>query len=138
MKFSTLFTAGMRRDVRGAARSAVRAVGALALALGCSAALAQTAGGGWNNMFTNLITLGRTGATAVTALAFLVGLVAIGYAGKLLWDKGGERGEDIKMGRIVFTIIGGTILVALGFVASTTVETLGGSASDIGQPISTR
>ncbi len=138
MKFSTLFTAGMQSDVRVTARGAARVVGAAALAMGCSVALAQTAGGGWNNMFTNLITLGRTGATAVTALAFLVGLVAIGYGGKLLWDKGGERGEDIKMGRIVFTIIGGTVLVALGFVASTTVETLGGSASDIGTPISTK
>jgi hypothetical protein len=86
-------------------------------------------------MFANLITIGKTGATAVTALAFLVGLVALAYGGKLLWDKGGERGEDIKMGRIIFTLVGGTVLVALGFIASTTVETMGGSADQIGTGI---
>lgn len=110
---------------------------ALMLLCASATAAAQTTGG-WNTMFTNLIQIGRTGATAVTALSFLAGLVAIAYAGKLLWDKAGDRGDDIKMGRIIFTIVGGTILLALGFVASTTVETLGGSSSDIGAPISTQ
>jgi len=109
----------------------------VALAGAGGAALAQTpgTGSGWNALFANLITIGKTGATAVTALAFLIGLVAIGYGGKLLWDKGGERGEDIKMGRIIFTIVGGTILVALGFIAATTVETMGGSATQIGTEV---
>jgi len=98
-------------------------------------AMAQAADTGWTKMFSNLTTLGKTGATAVTALAFLAGLVAIAYGGKLLWEKGGERGEDIKMGRIVFTILGGTMLVALGFVATTTVETMGGGSTNIGSEI---
>ncbi len=105
--------------------------------LGMSAA-AMAQGAGWERMFTNLTSLGKTGATAVTALAFLAGLVALAYAGKLLWDKGGERGEDIKMGRIVFSIVGGTVMLALSFVAVQTVETLGGQQSDIGTPISTK
>ena len=102
---------------------------------GLAMAQAAGAGSGWERMFANLTTLGKTGATAVTALAFLAGLVAIAYGGKLLWDKGGERGEDIKMGRIVFTILGGTMLVALGFVATTTVETMGGGSTNIGSEI---
>ncbi len=118
---------------------AVRAAAVSTALLGLSAAAsAQAATGGWEKMFANLTSLGKTGATAVTALAFLTGLVAIAYGGKLLWDKGGDRGEDIKMGRIVFTIVGGTVLVALGFIATTTVETMGGQTSDIGTGISVK
>lgn len=119
------------RGFRGAALT-------VALLGASGAVLAQGTGSGWNALFANLITIGKTGATAVTALAFLIGLVAIGYGGKLLWDKGGERGEDIKMGRIIFTIVGGTILVALGFIAATTVETMGGSATQIGTEVKVR
>jgi hypothetical protein len=117
------------------ARNALAAAALLGMS---AAAMAQGTGAGWERMFSNLTSLGKTGATAVTALAFLAGLVALAYGGKLLWDKGGERGEDIKLGRIVFTIVGGTVMIALGFVASQTVETLGGQASDIGSPISTK
>jgi hypothetical protein len=120
------------------ARTARRAVSGLALLGMSAAAMAQGTGTGWERMFSNLTSLGKTGATAVTALAFLAGLVALAYGGKLLWDKGGERGEDIKMGRIVFTIVGGTVMIALGFIATQTVETLGGQQSDIGTPISTK
>lgn len=118
------------------AAGARNALAAAAL-LGMSAA-AMAQGTGWERMFSNLTSLGKTGATAVTALAFLAGLVALAYGGKLLWDKGGERGEDIKMGRIAFTIIGGTVMLALGWVGTQTVETLGGQASDIGSSISTK
>ena len=120
------------------ARAARHALAGAALLGMSAAALAQGTGTGWERMFSNLTSLGKTGATAVTALAFLAGLVALAYGGKLLWDKGGERGEDIKLGRIVFTIVGGTVMIALGFVASQTVETLGGQTSDIGSPISTK
>lgn len=109
----------------------------LALALASAPAMAG-GGGGWITAITNLTALGRAGATAVTALAFMLGLVAIAYGGKLLWDKGGDRGDDIKMGRIVFTIVGGVVLLALGFFALQTVLTLGGTAGDIGQGITVR
>ena len=113
-------------------RVAAAAVGA-AMALAAPPAAAQ-AGGGWNTALQNLTTLGRTGAVAVTALAFMIGLVAVAYGGKLLWDKGGDRGDDISMGKVVFTILGGTLLMALSYFATQTVLTLGGTAGDIGAP----
>lgn len=120
------------------AAGARNALAAAALLSMSAAAMAQGTGTGWERMFSNLTSLGKTGATAVIALAFLAGLVALAYAGKLFWDRGGERGEDVKVGRIIFTTVAGAFLLALGFVGTTTVETLGGKASDIGAPISTK
>lgn len=122
-------------ETNGGKSGLIRVAAGLALALACGAAMAQSEAAGstgWVKFINNLTSIGTAGATAVTALCFLLGLAAIGFGGKLLWDKGGERGEDIKMGRIVFTILGGTILVALGFVAQTTVQTMGGQSSDVG------
>lgn len=108
-------------------------------ALAATADLALAAGGGgWITAVNNVTTLGTGTGRAITAVCFALGLAAIGYGGKLMWDKGGERGEDIKIGRIIFTIVGGTVLVALGFFAEQTVGTLGGSTSDIGRTVAPR
>lgn len=90
---------------------------------------------GWIQGFNNVTALGRAGVTTVTVVCFMLGLIAIAFGGKLLWDKGGERGEDIKPSRIVFTFIGGAVLVALGFIALQTVLTMGGTQADMGAAV---
>jgi hypothetical protein len=88
---------------------------------------------GWIDGMNNVATLGNTGKTAAIAVFGFVGLCAVGYGGKLLWEKGGERGEDIKASRIVFTLVGGAVMMALSYIALQSVETLGGSAADMGR-----
>lgn len=107
---------------------AARALAVLALVAASPMAVA----GGWITGFTNVTALSNAGITTVIRVFFMIGLAAIGYAGKLAWDKGGERGEDIKTGRIVYTFIGGSVMVALSYFALQTVQTLGGTAADVG------
>jgi hypothetical protein len=96
-------------------------------------AAASPARAGWIDGMNNAAQLGNAGKVAAIAVFGFVGLCAIGYGGKMLWDKGGERGEDIKASRIVFTLIGGSVMMALSYIALQSVETLGGSAADIGR-----
>lgn len=101
--------------------------------LGMTAAAKAHAAGGWMTAITNITSLAQAAAVAVTAAGFLAGLVAYFYAGKLLWDKGSERGDDIKASRIIFTMIGGTVCFALMYFGILTLETLGGNAADVGR-----
>lgn len=90
---------------------------------------------GWTATMNNFTAMARAAIPAVTIVLFVVGLAAIGYAGLLLRDKGGERGEDIKFSRIVYTAIGGAVCMTLGFIALQTVQTIGGGTGDLGRII---
>lgn len=88
------------------------------------------AAGGWSAGVTNIKTLGQDVAGMLVYVFFASGVAAFGWAGKKLWDKGQEgRGDDIKAMHIIWPMVGGAFLMALGWVANTTVETLGGSAT---------
>jgi hypothetical protein len=82
---------------------------------------------GWSSGVRNVKTLGQEVAGMLVYVFFAAGVGAFGWAGKKLWDKGQEgRGDDIKAMHIIWPMIGGAFLMALGWVANTTVETLGG------------
>lgn len=85
---------------------------------------------GWSSGINNLKQLGQDTAAMLVYVFFAAGVGAFGYAGKKLWDKGQEgRGDDIKAMHIIWPMVGGAFLMALGWVANTTVETLGGQST---------
>lgn len=93
------------------------------------------AAGGWSSGVNNVKTLGQDVAGMLVYVFFAAGIGAFGYAGKKLWDKGQEgRGDDIKAMHIIWPMVGGAFLMALGWVANTTVETLGGSGASTSLP----
>lgn len=105
-------------------------------------AMASAAGGaqaqasqGFIGLVRNLTELSREGIVLATVAFFLVGLVAIGYGGKLLWDKSQDRGDDIKMSKIAWCFAGGTVMCAVGFFAAMSVVTAGGSEADMGRRV---
>lgn len=65
----------------------------------------------------------------------MAGVGAIGYAGKLLVKKAGDRGEDVEWSKIGYAVLGGAFFLSVSFVAFQTIETLGGSGSDMGKKI---
>ncbi len=85
---------------------------------------------GWSTGVNNVKNLGQEVAGMLVYVFFAAGIGAFGWAGKKLWDKGQEgRGDDIKAMHILWPMVGGAFLMALGWVANTTVETLGGSST---------
>ena len=85
---------------------------------------------GWSTGVSNVKQLAQDGAGMLVYVFFAAGICAFGWAGKKLWDKGQEgRGDDIKAMHILWPMVGGAFLMALGWVANTTVETLGGSST---------
>lgn len=118
---------------RGAINSWASKVAAVVL---LGAAHGAQAASGWMTAITNTKDLAQAGATAVVAVGALLGLLAYLYGGKLLWDKGqSERGDDIKGSRILWIFVGGSVCLALAYFGVLTLETLGGSASDVGREI---
>lgn len=64
-------------------------------------------------------------------LSVVLGLAAIIYGFKLIYDKSNER-ENVKNSHIVFAILGGTMLLILWFVVEAITGSLGGGSGDIG------
>lgn len=85
------------------------------------AAMAQSAGN-QIDAFKNLL----------VKACLLVGVSAIAYGLKLMRDKANER-ADVKVGSIVWSIVGGALLCVIWFVVTQVVEGVGGSAGNIGQ-----
>jgi len=112
------------------AQRQARAAVVLALVLGAGGANA-----GWIDAVRNITTLMQGGAVALTAICGVAGIAAFAYAGKLLWKKGGDRGDDVEMSKVGWAMVAGVFLVAIAWVALQSVETLGGSAGDIGRTI---
>lgn len=96
---------------------------------------AQTQGIGWTKMMNNVGDFSMSGTTALIFLCALGGVGAIGYMGKLLLKKGGDRGDDVEWSKVGYAALGGAVLLSVSLVAATTIETMGGSASDIGKKI---
>ena len=89
----------------------------------------HAAGNGWSDGVGKVSTLGGQVANMLVYVFFAGGVGAFGFAGKKLWDKGQEgRGDDIKAMHIIWPMVGGAFLMAIAFVASTTLDTLGHSA----------
>jgi uncharacterized membrane protein YwzB len=97
--------------------------------------LGNAAHAGWVDGFRNVGTLAQVAITTLIGLCALAGIGAFAYAGKLLLKKGGDRGDDVEWSKIGYATVAGVFLVAISWVALQSVETLGGSASDIGRGI---
>ena len=84
----------------------------------------------------NTNTLFQAGVTVLITLGLLGGLGMVA-GGLWNWYKKGEArgGEDITWGKIGMQIAAGGLCMALAWVGSSVVETLGGSTSDIGRAI---
>lgn len=85
---------------------------------------------GWTKVAANITELGDAVVTVIIALCAVAGIGAIGYAGKLLLKKSGDRGDDVEWSKIGYSVFAGACLMSVAFLAGTSVETLGGS--DIG------
>lgn len=104
--------------------SAAKGILFSALCFGASSAIA--AANGWGAGVANVQALGTDLANMLVYVFFAAGVGAFGYAGKKLWDKGQEgRGDDIKAMHIIWPMLGGAFLMAISWVAGTTMDTLG-------------
>lgn len=112
---------------------ALKIYGAVAFGLMSLSGSAHAAG--FLDIFRNLTDVAYGAAIFFTAAGFVGGIGAFLYAGKLLLDKAGQNGEQVEMTRIFWSLIGGSVLVAIGFIALKGVETLGGSSSNVGQQV---
>jgi hypothetical protein len=103
--------------------------------LAATSSTSAMAAGGFASFFTGW----TTAAQGALKFFFLCGVV-VGVGFVLLGvvnlaKKGGERGDDIGWSRIIYPIIGGGCASVLLYIMSTTVETGGGSAGDIGKTL---
>lgn len=105
---------------------------ALALSLIASSGAANA---GWATAVGNVTSLTQGLVTALVGLCGLAGVGAFAFAGKQLLKKGGERGDDVEWSKIGYAVIAGVFLIAVAYVALQSVETMGGSASDMGKSI---
>jgi len=81
--------------------------------------------GGWTDTV-------RAGIDFIMIIAVLVGVCAIFYGLKLIWDKSNER-ENVKTGHIIFSLAGGAALCILWFVVTVMSETVSdGQGGSIG------
>ena len=95
------------------------------------------AGTGWEGVATRLASLANVAILAITALCAAAGVGAIGFAGKMLMKKAGDRGDDVEWSKIGYSLLAGAFLLSVSFIASTSVETLGGDSSNMGKALPT-
>lgn len=70
--------------------------------------------------------------TSFLVLAFLLlGVAAVGWGCKLIWDKSNDR-ADVKTSHIVVSLLGGSLMCALWFIIEILVITSGGNTDNIG------
>ena len=90
----------------------------------------------WTTAAGNITQFGNALVTAITVLCAAGGVGAIGFAGKLLLKKSGERGDDVEWSKVGYSTLAGAFLLSVSFIAATTIDTLGGtSATDMGKTI---
>jgi hypothetical protein len=111
---------------------AVKVLGAVTLVATAGSVSAAT---GWSNAAGNITEFGTALVTSITVLCAAGGVGAIGYAGKLLMKKSGDQGEQVEWSKIGYATLAGAFLLSVSFIASTTVETLGGTSADIGTTV---
>lgn len=83
----------------------------------------------------NLTNFFRVLTTVIIAACVAGGLGTIAYGAFQMVKKGDQRGEDITWMSIGLKFAGGAFLLALGWVATMILETLGGSAGNIGRNV---
>lgn len=105
---------------------------ATALVLAAAESHDAFAQAGWATAATNVQSLAQLIANVAVWVCFAAGVVAFGYAGFKLWEKSEDR-ADVKTKHWLFPMLGGAFLVAIGYVALLTVQTLGGSAANMHQ-----
>jgi ABC-type spermidine/putrescine transport system permease subunit II len=124
------FTQALARQIDRARRLKAAAVVAL-LAATAGAAHATSAG----TFISNINTDGANGIKAAIIIFCIIGVCGIGYGGQQAYKKGGDRGDDITMGKILWPIIGGAICLTIALVAGIVANEMGGSSSNLGQQI---
>lgn len=87
---------------------------------------------GFVNTATNFTSLFGAVGTAIIAGSVVAGLGAMGVGISQMIKKGGDRGDDITWMSIGLKVFGGALLMVLGWLAGTAVETVGGSRGSIG------
>ena len=107
----------------------------IATTMSSSAAWAQGAGG-VVKAGNNLLLAFQVIVLVLTAAAAIGGLGCFVVVGKNLLKKGGERGEDVEIGKQMWIALGGVVLLGLTAIGVMAVETLGFSAGDIGKTLS--
>lgn len=94
------------------------------------------AAGGVVQLLQNIEAIGKEGVVAATIIFFLLGMLAFGYGGKMIWDRSHDRqGDQNTWGKILSAFAGGTVMTALGLFAAMAVVSAGGSESDMGRRI---
>lgn len=106
-----------------------------ALMMAATAAQAQSSGGGWKQVGQNLGDVGNMFIWAIIVLCGVAGVGAIGFAGKLLLKKSGDRGDDVEWSKIGYATLAGAFFLSVTYIATLTVETMGGSQSTMGKSI---
>jgi hypothetical protein len=106
----------------------------LGLLLGPTMVSAQ----GFIRGFQNMNTLMQLGIGFIILVGLLGGLGMV-LGGVVSWYKKYDRGnDDVSYAKIASQIAAGGLGMALGWVGTQVVETLGGSSSDIGRSINSR
>lgn len=113
---------------RGSYASAMKLGLRPALLLMCSPAFAQ----GFIDGFKNLGDLTKLGIALLISVGVLVGVGLILGALVAMYKKERRGQDDITWSQIALQIAAGGLSMALSWVGVQVVETLGGSASDIG------
>jgi len=81
--------------------------------------------GGWSDTV-------KSGVNFIMTVSVLVGVCAIFYGLKLIWDKSNER-ENVKTGHIILSLAGGAALCILWFVVNLMSDTVSEGSGEIGQ-----
>jgi len=115
-------------------RATMAKLAALFLLVATNVAFAQSSGG-WSRALNGVGDAAQVGITVLVILCALAGVGAVGYGGKLLLKKSGERGDDVEWGKIGLAVVAGAFFLSISYIAVMTVETMGGSAADIGKKI---
>ncbi|WP_321820926.1 MULTISPECIES: DUF6750 family protein [unclassified Burkholderia] len=118
-----------RLRVRGAGATISALIG---LTLISTSAVADVPG--WGTSVTNLTNLSDAGQTLVMAVASLIGVIALLYAGMLFWKKANrETSSEVKTSHILMAVAGGVFCLSIALVVRNSVQTVGGSSSDVGR-----
>lgn len=119
--------------LKNAAGSVAKTLLLGALMLGAATVMAQSNSaqqaitGGIN--FANII------AKLLVALFALGGLGAIGAGVFMIVKKGTDRGDDIEWSKIGYRIVGGAMALAIGYIAYSMVDAIGGNRNEIGNAV---